>query len=78
MFPESDSGGSLSAAAVIHGSVMLFRGVDIRMSQHICHKIDIARFLIKGGAIGTSQFVRRNFLGSGNLRGIFLTKFSTA
>lgn len=65
-------GGGLTASGVVQGSVMLLGGVDVLVTQNIGYKVNIPCFLVQGGTVGTAELVRGDFLGGGNLAGVFL------
>ena len=46
------------------------RGIDVSMPQNIGDDIDIARFTVEGGAIGGTQFMRRNLFEGSNDSGV--------
>lgn len=52
-FPGGGHIWQLPSAFILLGSVVFSGGIDILMSENICHKINIAAFLIKSSTIGT-------------------------
>ena len=54
--------GSLSASFFIHIGIMLSGRIDVLVSQHGCHQINIPRFLIKRRTIGAAKLMGSDFL----------------
>ena len=67
---QFDAGCGHSAAAVFNIGIVLSGRINIRVSQHICHQIDIPCFLIEVCTKGASQFVGGDFFQC-NAIGIF-------
>ena len=53
---------------------MLLCRIDILMTQNICHKVNIAGFLVQGSTISAAELMRCNFLCCCNLSGIFFNQ----
>ena len=51
--------------------IVFARGVDVFMPEHISNEIDVPSFMIKHGAVGTAQLVRRDLLERRGDGGIF-------
>ena len=64
-FAQCNGFGGHSAPAVLKGSIMLFRRINVFMAENVSHKIDISSFIIKICAISAAQLMRRNIFHGG-------------
>ena len=51
-----------SAAFILQSSIVLLGRIDVGVSEHIGHQIDIAGFPVQAGTVGTAMLVRGDYL----------------